>query len=219
MLAFRGVIIEEKRAAMNDNDVKGMDQSNGYEQVASMFIKRRGIDVDGVGASTVRRWSKGLSPGASVLDLGCGTGIPISKVLMDAGMNLHGIDASPMMVETFRRNFPNIPVLCEAVEDSLFFNRKFDVIIAWGLIFLLPERTQATVIAKAADALAIGGKLLFTSPAMKLEWTDVMTRRRSVSLGSEKYKELLSASGLSLVDEFEDEGENHYYDAVRLNEF
>src|SRR5687767_13416223 len=119
------------------------DQSNGYEQVAKRFIERRGMDVDGVGASVVRRWSKGLSPGASVLDLGCGTGIPISKVLMDADMNIHGIDASPTMVETFRKNFPTTPVACEAVEDSLFFNRTFDVIIAWGLIFLLPERTQA----------------------------------------------------------------------------
>jgi hypothetical protein len=43
-----------------------------------------------------------------------------------------------------------------------------------------------------------------------------MTEQHSTSLGAEKYKELLTASGLSLIEEFEDEGENHYFDAVKI---
>ena len=193
-----------------------MDKSNGYEDVATIFINIRGQDVKGIGTSSVRQWTRTLPPASTVLDLGCGTGIPISKVLMDEGMTVYGVDASPTLVKAFQQNFPNTHIACESVEASLFFNYKFDGIIAWGLMFLLSKQTQAMVIQKAANALPTGGKLLFTAPAVATEWRDVMTGQHSVSLGAEQYKALLAESGLSLIGEFEDEGENHYFDTVKI---
>ena len=193
-----------------------MDKSNGYEEIAPIFIKGRGQAVNGIGASFVRNWARTLPPNSTVLDLGCGTGIPVSKVLMDEGMTVYAVDASPGMVEVFQQNFPGTPVVCEAVEDSLFFNRKFDAVIAWGLLFLLPKEIQEIVIQKAANTLKTGGKLLFTATHKRAEWSDAMTGQDSISLGAEKYKELLTASGLTLIDEFEDEGENHYFNAVKI---
>lgn len=176
-----------------------MDKSNGYESIAAIFIKGRGQAVHGIGAPSVRNWAKTLPAHAMVLDLGCGTGIPISKVMLDAGMTLYAIDASPRMVQTFQQNFPNTPVTCEAVADSLFFNRTFDAIVAWGLLFLLPENVQEMVLQKAAHALQAGGKRLFTTPSQKIAWKDAMTGQHSTSLGAETYKHLLSKSGLSLI--------------------
>ncbi|WP_342084777.1 class I SAM-dependent methyltransferase [Dyadobacter sp. OTU695] len=193
-----------------------MDKSNGYETHATTFIRCRSKGIDGVGAPSVRHWARALPPNATVLDVGCGTGLPISKTLIDEGLTVYGIDASPSMVQGFKENFPNIPVACEAAEDSSYFNRQFDAIIAWGLLFLLPEETQEIVIQKMANALYVGGKLLFTAPSQKMRWKDAITEVESVSLGAEKYNELIATSGLSLVEEFEDEGENHYYHAIRL---
>jgi 2-polyprenyl-3-methyl-5-hydroxy-6-metoxy-1,4-benzoquinol methylase len=193
-----------------------MDKSNGYEDNAATFIRCRSKGIDGIGAPSVRHWARSLPLNATVLDIGCGVGLPISKALVDEGLTVYGIDASPSMVQIFKQNFPNIPVACEAVEDSSFFNRLFDAIIAWGLVFLLPVEIQEVAIQKMANALHAGGKLLFTAPSQKLKWEDAITEIESISLGAERYKELLSASGLSLIEEFEDEGENHYYHAVRL---
>jgi len=193
-----------------------VDKSNGYEEIATIFMKGRGIAVNGIGASFVHKWAKTLPLHSSVLDLGCGTGIPVSKVLIEQGMTVYVIDASPRLVKAFQQNFPNAPVACEPVEDSLFFNRKFDAIIAWGLLFLLPKEVQQLVIQKAANALQPGGKLLFTSTLKKNDWTDAMTGRLSTSLGAEKYRESLIAAGLSLMEEFEDEGENHYFNSVKI---
>ena len=193
-----------------------MDKSNGYETHATTVIRCRSKGIDGVGAPSVRHWARSLTPNATVLDVGCGTGLPISKALLDEGLTVYGIDASPSMVQGFKQNFPNSPVACEAAEDSSFFNRQFDAIIAWGLLFLLPAETQEVVIQKMANALYPGGKLLFTAPSQKMKWEDAITEMESVSLGAERYKALLAASGLSLIEEFEDEGENHYYHAVRL---
>ena len=192
------------------------DKSNGYEQIAPIFIKGRGQAVNGIGKSSVIRWARTLPLRSAVLDLGCGTGVPVSMVLINEGMTVYGVDASPTMVKAFQLNFPNNSVACEAVEDSLFFNRKFDAIIAWGLLFLLPPEAQETVIQKAAQALQTGGKFLFTATGKRNEWKDAMTDQHSISLGPEKYKELLAASGLSLIEEFEDEGENHYFNAIKI---
>ncbi|MCE7067434.1 bifunctional 2-polyprenyl-6-hydroxyphenol methylase/3-demethylubiquinol 3-O-methyltransferase UbiG [Dyadobacter sp. CY326] len=193
-----------------------MDKSNGYEDHAETFIRCRSKGINGVGAPSVRHWARSLSPNATVLDVGCGAGDPISKTLVDEGLIVYGIDASPSMVQIFKQNFPNSPVACEAVEDSTFFNRQFDAIIAWGLMFLLPEEIQEVVIQKMADGLYAGGKLLFTAPAQQMKWEDAITAIESIALGAEKYKDLLDASGLSLIEEFEDEGGNHYYHTVKL---
>lgn len=192
-----------------------MDKSNGYEEKAAAFIRCRDKGIDGIGAASARRWAKSLPSDATVLDIGCGTGLPISKALADEGLTVYGIDASPSMIQVFRQNVPDSPVACEAAEDSSFFNRQFDAIIAWGLLFLLPEETQELVIQKMANALYAGAKLLFTAPSQQLRWEDSITEIESISLGAEKYRALLAASGLLLIEEFEDEGENHYYAAVK----
>jgi hypothetical protein len=38
-----------------------------------------------------------------------------------------------------------------------------------------------------------------------------MTEQLSWSLGAERYRELMAASGLSIGEEYDDEGGNHYF--------
>jgi 2-polyprenyl-3-methyl-5-hydroxy-6-metoxy-1,4-benzoquinol methylase len=192
-----------------------MDKSNGYEANAATFITNRARAGTVTGAASVRRWAEMLPAGATVLDVGCGPGVPITKVLVEEGLNVYAMDASPTLVHAFQQNFPDIPVACEAVEDALFFDRKFDAILAWGVMFLLPEANQVVALQKMADALHAGGQLLFTAPKQEFRWTDVITVQESISLGAARYNALLAAAGLTVVDEFEDEGENHYYLSVK----
>jgi hypothetical protein len=105
--------------------------------------------------------------------------------------------------------------VCEAVEDSLFFNRLFDGVLAWGLIFLLLPDVQRSLIRRMADILVPGGRLLFTSPAEEMVWNDAMTGLESRSLGAAEYRRLLSAVDVSVSSEYEDEGQNHYFDAFK----
>jgi SAM-dependent methyltransferase len=191
------------------------DKSNGYEEIAPIYIVGRGQNVSGVGASVVADWSKMLPDGATVLDLGCGTGVPITKTLIERGFNVYGVDASPSMIAAFRARFPTIPVQCAAVEDSDFFGRTFEGVVSWGLFFLLDPEVQRRMIAKVAAVLPIGGRLLFTAPSQSCSWTDAMTERTSISLGHEGYRNSLEAEGMSLVGAHRDEGENYYYFALK----
>jgi cyclopropane fatty-acyl-phospholipid synthase-like methyltransferase len=135
--------------------------------------------------------------------------------LMNDGFVIYGVDASPSLTTAFRRKFPHAQVACEAVEDSRFFGRTFDGIIAAGLMFLLPAEVQRDVIRKVALALNPGGRFLFTSPTQTCTWKDVLTGRQSLSLGVEEYKAVLSAVGLTPIAEYVDEGDNHYYSACK----
>jgi SAM-dependent methyltransferase len=192
------------------------DKSNGYEEIASIYIAGRGQNVSGVGASVVADWCKMLPGGATVLDLGCGPGVPITKILIERGFNVYGVDASPSMIAAFHARFPTIPVQNAAVEDSDFFCRTFEGVVAWGLFFLLDAEVQRKLIAKIAGVLSSGGRLLFTAPKESCTWTDIMTEQSSISLGHEVYRNMLEAEGLSLVGTQLDAGENYYYFAQKI---
>src|SRR5215212_653417 len=177
-----------------------IDRSNGYEGVAAEFLAGRGrAPSTAVGTRDVRHWACTLPRNAAVIDLGCGTGLPITKVLVSEGLNAYAIDASPSFVEAFRQNLPEVPVACESVEDSLFFNRKFDAVLAWGLMFLLQPDAQRTLIQRMSDILVPGGRLLFTSPPEPLVWNDAMTGLESRSLGATEYRRLLLAVDVLVV--------------------
>jgi SAM-dependent methyltransferase len=190
------------------------DVSNGYEEVAGIYIAGRGTRRpvgDSVGAATVRAWAQAFPPGATVLDLGSGPGEPGTRILREAGLATWAVDASAAMVAAFREHFPGVPVEQNTAEASAFFNRTFDGVLAWGLLFLLKPAAQVLVIKKVAGALNPGGRFLFTAPKEPLEWLDGMTDRPSQSLGAESYERLLREVGLTWVTEAEDEGGNHYY--------
>jgi 2-polyprenyl-3-methyl-5-hydroxy-6-metoxy-1,4-benzoquinol methylase len=182
--------------------------SNGYEEIAETFMSTRSASI---GAATVRQWSRMLPQASAILDLGCGHGVPISQVLINDGFVLYGVDASAKMIAEFRDRFPNVHAECSTVEDSDFFNRTFDGVVAWGLLFLLPADVQRIVIGKVAKALNPGGKFLFTSPKVAVTWTDALTGRESISLGFQAYQHSLGAQGLILDGEAVDQGDNHYY--------
>src|SRR5690606_17381346 len=190
------------------------DQSNGYELAAAAYIERR----SDIGADTVRAWSRALNPGSSILDLGCGHGYPLASMLIADGFNVLGIDASPTLVAEFRRRNPQARVVYEDVETSTFFGRMFDGVIAIGLLFLLDAEAQGKLISKVATALNPGGRFLFTAPREPCTWEDVLTARRSQSLGADAYEAMLSGAGFTLDATHVDEGGNHYFSAVRVQE-
>jgi SAM-dependent methyltransferase len=189
------------------------DLANGWDAIAEEFIARR--EHSRIGVATVRQWATSLPAGAAILDLGCGSGMPIAATLVEAGFEVWGVDASPRLAAEFRRRFPEARIACEAAEGSGFFDRQFDGVIVMGLLFLLPPVAQIQLLRGIPKAMRPGARLLFTAPTQAVTWQDILTGRESRSLGRQTYIALLSEAGLSLVGEYTDEGENHYYDFLR----
>ena len=187
------------------------DPSHGWDAVAQAFMAAR----SDVGVDVVRRWASHLPPGGAVVDLGCGFGEPVTRTLIKAGLEVWGVDASPTLVAEYRRRFPDCPVACEAAEASELSGRPFDGVVAVGLLFLLPEADQRRLITRVPGALVPGGRFLFSAPCQVCEWNDLLTGRRSRSLGEAAYRGALQAAGLTLEDGQTDAGGNHYFDAVK----
>jgi SAM-dependent methyltransferase len=192
------------------------DPSNGYEGAAQDFITARRDSR--VGVDAVLAWARCLPSGAAILDLGCGFGMPLSAALINDGKVVYGVEASPTLCAAFRAAFPHATIACESVEQSSFFGRKFEGVLAWGLMFLLSRNSQLDLIRRAAAVLEPGGRLLFTAPAQACSWVDVLTGRKSQSLGEATYKSSMEAAGLVLAPGYTDEGENYYYDAIATTE-
>ena len=188
------------------------DPSGGWEAIAANFIAGR----SDIGSGVVRQWAKSLRPGADVVDIGCGSGVPISLALVREGLVISGIDASPTLLSAFRQRFTEALAACEPAQHSAFFGRKFDAAVAVGLIFLLSEDDQRKVIKNVARALKPGGRFLFSAPRAPCEWKDIQTGRLSRSLGETNYVQLLADAGMRLMDTYVDEGENHYFDAEKV---
>jgi len=191
-----------------------MDSVEAYEVHAHEFLRRR--DQSLVGARVVQEWSRKLPTGATVIELACGGGHPITRVLSQAGLLLWAVDSSPTLVAAFRSRFPAIPVQCATVQDTDFFGRTYDAAVAIGLIFLLAEPDQAAFISRVAEIIVPGGRFLFTAPTQVHQWTDVNTGAVCKSLGQARYEAILREAGFGVPATFVDRGENNYYDAERV---
>ena len=188
------------------------DKSNGYERIAHHFIAARNSRI---GPRLVREWAQTLPAGAAVLDLACGHGIPNGPVLVEQGFNLYAVDASPTLLAEYKKRFPHAHTECATAEESEFFGRTFDGVLAWGLMFLLPLENQRLVISRVARAVTPGGRFLFTSVKDEVRWKDSLTDGDSYSPGAEWYRRALSEEGFVVEREESDEGENYNFFAQK----
>lgn len=190
-----------------------MDSAQAYEVHSHEFL--RGRDTSSIGTQVVEQWSRTLRKGATVIELACGGGYPITRVLNAAGLRLWAIDSSPTLVAAFASRFPTIPIQCARVQESNFFGHKYECVIAVGLIFLLSEPEQANLISRVSAILEPGGRFMFMAPIQIGTWNDTNTGHECISLEQERYAELLAKSGLRVIATHMDVGENNYYDAEK----
>ncbi|MHA7628963.1 class I SAM-dependent DNA methyltransferase [Corallococcus sp. M7] len=182
-----------------------------YDLIADWYASQR-ADLRGVPEVTALAAS--LPAGASVLDAGCGTGLPLTQVLLEHGCQVMGVDSSREMLARFQAKFPHVPVRCASIQSCELQERAFDAAIAWGVLFHLRHEEQALAIANIARALKPGAAFLFTSGDAHgsidgAPMDGVPFRYHSYSVDG--YRDLLRAHGLSLEETHTDPGGNVYY--------
>jgi cyclopropane fatty-acyl-phospholipid synthase-like methyltransferase len=192
------------------------DSASAYEKHARAFLGAR--DDTTTGADVVKRWARSMSLGTEVLEIGCGGGFPVTRVLVDAGLKLWAVDSSPTLLAEFRARFPEIPVECARALECSYFERKFGAVISIGLVFLLNADEQAALLRRVSELIVPGGRLLFTAPLQKGKWADTTTGHECRSLGREQYESILADAGFRVVATYEDEGRNNYYEAERVQD-
>jgi 2-polyprenyl-3-methyl-5-hydroxy-6-metoxy-1,4-benzoquinol methylase len=106
-----------------------------------------------------------LSPGARVLDVGCGTGVPTARQLADAGCDVTGIDICEEVLEVARREVPGATFLRHDVVDVSGVHPAhggFDAIVAFFSLLMLPRLELPAVLRRLHDQLEPGAYFLMS---------------------------------------------------------
>jgi SAM-dependent methyltransferase len=102
-----------------------------------------------------------LPPGARVLDLGCGSGLPTAKQLLDAGVEVVGVDESPVMLQLAEQQAPGARYLHQDLRDVDNLG-EFDAVVAFFALLMLPRGDIPPLLEKIRTRLR-GPKLLLIS--------------------------------------------------------
>lgn len=97
-----------------------------------------------------------------ILDLGCGTGVPVAKLLSDRGFRITGVDRSAKLLEKARENLPAVDFLQIEIEDYEITG-LYDGVVLWDVLFHIPRAVHRTIMDKIFHALRPGGLLILSS--------------------------------------------------------
>lgn len=135
----------------------------GYDAVAEDYAKllpglnaETTLDIAMIDDFTDRCAAVSLGP---VLDAGCGAG-RVSAHLSARGLDVFGVDLSPVMVELARRTYPHLRFDVGALEDLPVPDTTLGGLLAWySLIHTAPERLL-TCVGEFARVLRPGAWML-----------------------------------------------------------
>lgn len=97
-----------------------------------------------------------------MLDLGCGSGQPVARYLIEAGLAVTGVDASAQMLALCRSRFPE-QTWIHADMRTLRLDRQYAGILAWNSYFHLKPDDQRRMFPVFQRHAAPGALLMFTS--------------------------------------------------------
>ena len=169
---------------------------NSYNKIAKQWAEeRKKLN------KLVIEFASKIKPYGKILDIGCGTGYPITKYLSDNGFSIIGIDISENMLQKVNeKDIKNaVFYLCD------FFRHKpneiYDGIIAYDSFFHFPKEKQNKIYKKLSNWLNIGGYILFTHGKENNEIKGNMFGKIFYysSLGTKEVHKLLIESGFEIV--------------------
>ncbi len=103
-----------------------------------------------------------LPEGSEVLDLGCGSGRPMDRYLIEQGRRVTGVDTSPELIDLARTRWPDQTWILGDMR-GLDLGRRFGGIIAWHSLFHLRPEDQEAMFEVFDAHSEPGAALMFTS--------------------------------------------------------
>jgi ubiquinone/menaquinone biosynthesis C-methylase UbiE len=151
-----------------------------------------------------------LAPGARVLDLGCGTGVPTAGMLAESGVEVIGIDVSTEMLALARRNVPAGRFVAMDVMELDGSLGRFDAVAAFFCLLMLRRADIPRVLRRVRSVLRPGGLVAIGMVEGDLDYAPLSFLGQQMSVTAYPQTDLeaaIRAEGLHVlevdVEEFE----------------
>jgi 2-polyprenyl-3-methyl-5-hydroxy-6-metoxy-1,4-benzoquinol methylase len=130
----------------------------GYDELS--YLYRADDAHSGRYAPWIAELAARLPAGGSVLDLGCGCGVPVSRDLAAAGFAVTGADISEVQIARARRLVPAAWFLLADAARLAFADGSFDAVVCLYALIHMPLDVQPELLARIGRWLRPGGWLL-----------------------------------------------------------
>lgn len=176
-----------------------------YREHAAAFEKNRNHEL------IERAWLNrflALLPGSrpDVLDIGCGSGAPMARYLIQNGCRVTGVDTSLPLLARARESFPEQRWIAADMRQIPVVG-PFHGLLVWHSFFHLSPEDQRPMFATFRRLAASGAVLMFTSGTRLGEAIGQFEGKPLYhgSLDASEYQELLCANGFTVVRHVEED--------------
>jgi cyclopropane fatty-acyl-phospholipid synthase-like methyltransferase len=187
------------RQSLNNDDYRKLVAA-GYDEIAETYLSLYG--VSSIRDRKLAELKNGLSPGARVLDLGCGAGLPAARDLAAHDFKVTGVDVSARQIERAQNNVPNAIFMHADMTRVEFPPASFEAIGAFYSITHVPRDEHFMLLQHISRWLAPGGRFVGSFGASPLEsWTGewLGTKMFFSHHDIKTTKQLVSKAGLSIT--------------------
>lgn len=152
-----------------------------------------------------------LRPGVKVLDLGCGAGLPASKLFVERGFEVVGLDISCVQIERARRLVPGATFIQADMATWDADPESLDAVVSFYALIHVPLEDQWALLPRIHGWLRPGG--YFLAIVGHGRWTGLENYLGAPMFwdhaDSATYLDLLTESGLAPIwDRFVPEGDS-----------
>ena len=171
----------------------------GYDVCATAYDQARQREAE----PELTLLTRHLSPGATVLDLGCGAGVPIARTLAHAFV-VTGVDISEVQIQRAQQQVPTATFIQSDMLTISFPSSSFDAVVAFFSIFHTPRETHAQLFQRMHQWLKQRGYLLATlalrSEAAYTEQDFFGVTMYWSNYGVDEYRRMLEQTGFEVLE-------------------
>ena len=133
----------------------------GYDALSLRYDQAYGAETKY--QSWISELSGRLPAGGTVLDLGCGSGVPVARALTAQGHHVTGVDISDVQIRRARELVPQAEFIRADATAVDFASASFDAVVSFYALIHIPLDEQLPLLRKVAGWLRPGGWCLGTT--------------------------------------------------------
>ena len=134
-------------------------QQYSYDPIAKKYLAERGRLKSG---KYVQKLLKLLPKHATILDVGCGAGVPVDDLLLKAGHAVIGLDSSGTQIALAQKYCPGGEYVVRDMRNLASGEYVADAVVSFYALFHAPRDEHARILSVWRSFLLKGGYLLAT---------------------------------------------------------